>query len=67
MIAAGVIALRYAALDEFLQSMIAARTGSLYDWLIDSAGVLCAMGILSIRKGESEKAQANRLIAYTNI
>lgn len=50
-IAAGVIALAYAALDEFLQSMIAARTGSLYDWLIDSAGVLFAIGILSMRKG----------------
>ncbi|MCG2721837.1 MAG: VanZ family protein [Thermodesulfovibrionales bacterium] len=49
---AGIIALGYAALDEFLQSMIAARTGSPYDWLIDCAGVLCALGILSVRKGE---------------
>lgn len=52
---AGIIALGYAALDEFLQSMISARTGSPYDWLIDSAGVLCALGILSVRKGESVK------------
>jgi len=49
---AGIIALGYAALDEFLQSMIAARTGSPYDWLIDSVGVICALGILSRRKGE---------------
>lgn len=47
---AGVIALGYAALDEYLQSMIAARTGSPYDLLIDTAGVLCAMGILLVRK-----------------
>jgi VanZ family protein len=52
---AGIIALGYAALDEFLQTMIVSRTGSPYDWLIDSAGVLCAMGILSVRKGESGK------------
>ncbi|MDQ7786893.1 MAG: VanZ family protein [Thermodesulfovibrionales bacterium] len=49
---AGIISLGYAAFDEFLQSMIAARTGSPYDWLIDAIGVLCALGILSMRKGE---------------
>lgn len=53
---AGVVALGYAALDEFLQSMIASRTGSPYDWLIDSFGVLCALGILSIRKGKQRIA-----------
>jgi VanZ family protein len=49
-IAAGVSALAYAGLDEFMQTMIAGRTGSSYDWLIDSAGVVCALGILSVRK-----------------
>lgn len=56
-IAAGVIALAYAGLDEFLQSMIASRTGSPYDWLIDSAGVLCAMGLVSVKKDKRVKRE----------
>jgi VanZ family protein len=52
MIASGIIALAYAGLDEFMQTMVAGRTGSSYDWLIDSAGIVCALGILSIKKGE---------------
>jgi VanZ family protein len=49
-VAAGVIALAYAGLDEFMQTMVAGRTGSPFDWLIDSAGIVCALGIFLIRK-----------------
>jgi VanZ family protein len=51
-IAAGVIALAYAGLDEFMQTMVAGRTGAVFDWFIDSAGVACALGMISIRKSK---------------
>lgn len=46
---AGLISLGYSALDEYLQTFIPARTGAVRDWLIDASGVVCALGILSIR------------------
>ena len=44
---AGLISLGYSAMDEYMQTFIPARTGSFYDWLIDSLGILFALGILS--------------------
>jgi VanZ family protein len=51
-IAAGVIALAYAGLDEFMQTMVPGRTGAVFDWFIDSAGVACALGMISMRKSK---------------
>jgi VanZ family protein len=44
---AGLISLGYSAMDEYIQTFIPARTGSFYDWLIDSSGIACALAILS--------------------
>jgi VanZ family protein len=41
-----IIAFCYGAVDEYLQTMIATRTGSLYDWFINVAGVICSAGII---------------------
>lgn len=43
---AGLISFGYAALDEYLQTFIPTRTGSFYDWLIDSCGIAIALSIL---------------------
>ena len=43
---AGVIAVGYGVLDEFVQNFIPSRTGSVYDWLIDSMGVAFVLGIV---------------------
>jgi VanZ family protein len=34
-------------MDEYMQTFIPARTGSFYDWLIDSSGIACSLAILS--------------------
>jgi VanZ family protein len=34
-------------MDEYIQTFIPARTGSFYDWLIDSSGIACSLAILS--------------------
>jgi VanZ family protein len=44
---AGLISLGYSAMDEYMQTFIPARTGSFYDWLIDSSGIACSLAILS--------------------
>jgi VanZ family protein len=46
---AGIIAIGYGALDEFIQTFIPSRTGSLRDWLIDSAGVVVVCGIAFVK------------------
>jgi len=48
-ILAGMIAIGYGALDEYVQNFIPSRTGSLRDWLIDSSGVVCVLSIVSAR------------------
>jgi VanZ family protein len=45
---AGLIAVCYGLLDEGVQTVIPSRTGSIYDWLIDSTGVVFSLGILSL-------------------
>jgi VanZ family protein len=46
----GILAISYAILDEFLQTFISSRTGSIFDCLIDSAGVVFALMIVSRKK-----------------
>ena len=46
---AGIIAVSYGFLDEFLQTLILSRTGSINDWMIDSAGAISALGIIYIK------------------
>ena len=44
---AGLIAVCYGALDEFLQTFIPLRKGSFYDWMIDSAGTVVTLLIIT--------------------
>ena len=50
---AGLIAIGYGLIDEYAQTFIQSRTGSLYDWLIDSSGVIVMMGIISVKKAKN--------------
>jgi VanZ family protein len=43
---AGIIAIGYGALDEFLQTLLPSRTGSFYDWMINSAGAVLSLSVL---------------------
>jgi VanZ family protein len=45
----GLIAICYGLLDEYAQTFIQSRTGSFYDWLIDSSGVIIVMGFISVK------------------
>jgi VanZ family protein len=40
-------AVLYSFLDEFLQSYVPNRTGSPYDWIIDTSGILTALALLA--------------------
>jgi VanZ family protein len=46
---AGLITIGYGALDEFLQTFISSRTGSAYDWMIDSAGTVFVLTFIYIK------------------
>ena len=46
---AGVVTLGYGILDEFLQAFMSSRTGSVFDLMIDSAGAIFALGIISLK------------------
>jgi len=46
---AGLIAIGYGFLDEFLQSFIPSRKGSLIDGLINSAGAVFTLGIVALK------------------
>ena len=46
---AGAIAIGYAAIDEYVQNFIPSRTGSVYDWLIDSVGVIVVCGLIFVK------------------
>jgi VanZ family protein len=48
---AGLITIGYGALDEFLQTFISSRTGSVYDWMIDSAGTVFVLSFIYIKSG----------------
>lgn len=45
---AGCISLSYAALDELLQAFLPLRNGQFADWIINAAGVVCTLGIISL-------------------
>jgi VanZ family protein len=45
----GCIAVGYAALDEFLQTITPSRTGSVYDWMIDLSGVVAVSWIIAAK------------------
>lgn len=45
----GVITISYGFLDEFLQTLIPTRNGSILDSAINSAGVLFALGMIGIK------------------
>jgi VanZ family protein len=45
---AGIITIGYSSLDEFFQTLIPSRTGLLSDWMIDTAGAVFALGIITI-------------------
>ena len=55
---AGIIATCYAGLDEFVQTLIPEREGSVYDWLLDSAGVACAVSIMYLKSKRSGAVHA---------
>jgi VanZ family protein len=46
---AGGIAVGYGALDEFFQTMTPLRSGEVYDWMIDTAGVVAVLWILTAK------------------
>lgn len=52
---AGGVAAGYGALDEFLQHFIPSRTGSVFDWLIDSAGVLFVLSLMLLKNNRSKQ------------
>ena len=44
------VAIWYGSVDEFAQTMMPSRTGSIFDWMIDSAGSVFALCTLYLRK-----------------
>lgn len=50
---AGIITIGYSSLDEFFQTLIPSRTGEFSDWIIDAAGAVFALGIITIMKKRS--------------
>lgn len=51
---AGIIAISYGFLDEFLQSFVSKRNSSVIDFIMDIAGVIFILGIIYIRKIDIE-------------
>jgi lipopolysaccharide/colanic/teichoic acid biosynthesis glycosyltransferase/VanZ family protein len=61
--AAGAIA--YGFLDEFLQSFVPRRFGSPFDWAVDTAGILAAIGLVAWtgrRRDADPRSAAGRLL-----
>ena len=58
----GAIAIGYAAIDEYVQNFIPSRTGSVYDWLIDSVGVIFVCGIIFVKNHKWIKGQGKRIM-----
>jgi len=58
-------AVAYGFADEFLQSFVPNRTGSPYDWAVDSAGILTSIGLLAragLRRDADPRSPAGRLL-----
>jgi len=51
---AGAMAGVYGLLDELLQTVVPTRSGSPFDWIIDVAGILTTMLVVSIYSGQSQ-------------
>jgi lipopolysaccharide/colanic/teichoic acid biosynthesis glycosyltransferase/VanZ family protein len=49
-VSAGLIAAAYGLLDEWLQTMVPGRHGSLIDWAIDSGGIVGLLGLVYSRR-----------------
>jgi VanZ family protein len=58
----GAIAVGYAGLDEFVQTMLPLREGSVYDWLLDSAGAGFTMSLLYLKSKKSKVIHAETRI-----
>jgi len=56
---AGGIAIGYGFLDELVQTFIPSRMGSLLDWLIDSGGVIFALGMICLRNRKINRTIPN--------
>ena len=46
----GMIAVIYGSVDEYFQTFVPSRTGSVYDWIIDCSGVIVALATVSVKK-----------------
>jgi len=55
--ASAAVAIPYGFLDEFLQTFVPNRKGSWVDAVIDSAGILCVLALLTIRSGRVSRAE----------
>ncbi len=47
---AGLISVCYGMLDEIIQAFMLKRTGSIYDWFMDSAGAISSLGIIYLTR-----------------
>jgi hypothetical protein len=43
------------------------RTGSVYDWIIDSSGAIFALGTLSLRKKSSKQFSRRKRADYSSL
>ena len=59
---AGVITIGYGSLDEFFQTLIPSRTGELSDWIIDVAGAVFALCIITVFSSMKIKKLENKKI-----
>jgi VanZ family protein len=57
---AGIITIGYSSLDEFFQTLIPSRTGELSDWMIDVAGAVFALCIITAMKKRSDEVKKLR-------
>jgi len=53
---AGCIAIGYGFLDELLQSFIPSRNGSFIDWIIDTAGAMFILAIISVKNKKANQS-----------
>jgi len=59
----GVIAIGYGFLDEFLQTFIPTRNGSIIDGVINSAGAFFALGLMAVKAKKNESDEKHSCLA----
>lgn len=59
---AGIITIGYSSLDEFFQTLIPSRTGEFSDWMIDTAGAIFALCIITIVSSKKIRTLENKKI-----